>query len=287
MHIVIVGCGYLGLRAAKAWLAEGHSVTAMTRDPQRHPDWKQLGLRMIAGDVLDPASLCNLPKADLCLYAVGYDRNSIADKRTVYVDGLRHVLSEIQPRIPRLIFISSTSVYGQQAGEIVDEASECAPQNEAGQICRDAEQIVRKIYPQQDSQTPAMILRLAGIYGPGRLIARIEQLQRGTPLTGNPDAWLNLIHVDDAVQAVTRLVRSPFPAPLYLLSDAMPLVRRDFYNAVARAIGAPSPVFDPSGDIALNKRCDSRRIRRELDLMLKYPDAISALPKVLSHQAGS
>lgn len=286
MHVLIVGCGYLGERAASLWRESGHRVTALTRNPDRHPEWMVLGMNIVQGDVLDRDSLKSLPAADLCLYAVGHDRTAAADKRTVYVDGLRNVLSEIRGRVPRLLFISSTSVYGQSQGEWVNEQSPCQPESEAGRICLDAEQQVREFYPEAAAGAPqsAVLLRLAGIYGPGRLIARCDQLKQGQVLSGCPDAWLNLIYVDDTVQAVKRLSECPAGRGLFLLSDETPLTRREFYEAIAARIGAPPPQFDQQGEQSLNKRCDSRIIRQELGLTLRYPQAISALDELLQRR---
>jgi nucleoside-diphosphate-sugar epimerase len=279
MQILIIGCGYLGERAARAWLEQGHQVCALTRNPAHAVKCREMGIDAVVGDVLNPASLRALPAADLCLYAVGYDRSGTASKRDVSVNGLQNVLQEIAGRIPRLIFISSTSVYGQDHGEIVNEDSPCEPVAEGGKICLEAEARVQAVW--RGDARSAVILRLAGIYGPRRLIGRIDQLQRQEPLTGNPDAWLNLIHVDDAVQAVLRIAQFDPGWRTWLLSDARPLHRHEFYAALARAAGVPPPVFSQSGETGLNKRCDSSRILSDVDLRLMFPSAIDALPLLI------
>ncbi len=279
MHVLIIGCGYLGLRAAKAWRQNGVTVSALTRSSDRVKQWQEMGLQPIVGDVLDVASLQSLPSADLCLYAVGYDRSAGVEKQTVYVDGLRNVLSELSTRVPRLIYISSTSVYGQDHGETVDENSPCEPTTEGGRICLEAEQLVRG-WQQEHPEKSATILRLAGIYGPARMLARLDQLRAGAPLTGNADAWLNLIHVDDAVQAILKLAHRAVSPPCRLLCDEKPLRRREFYSALAASIGAPEPTFVAGGETGLNKRCDSSALRKEIDLELLYPDALTAIPSL-------
>ena len=111
MHVLIVGCGYVGVRAAREWLQRGVAVSALTRSPSRAEELQGLGITPVVGDVLDPESLTALPGADVCLYAVGLDRGAGHDQRTVYVDGLCNVLTELSPHVPRLIYLSSTSVY--------------------------------------------------------------------------------------------------------------------------------------------------------------------------------
>ncbi len=276
MNILIIGCGYVGHRAALSWIDSGHSVTALTRSEVRAKEWEQQGITAVIGDVLSVDSLKDLPAADLCLYAVGYDRSAAPDKRDVYVHGVRNVLCEIKDCIPKLIYISSSSVYGQSHGEWVNEDSACEPTSDGGLICLEAESVVRELYPAQ-----ATILRLSGIYGPGRLIARADQLKQQTPLTGNPDAWLNLVHIDDIINAISRLSTTNAPAALYLLSDSQPITRREFYASMAKLVGAPPPVFTPDEDAVLNKRCDSIKIQTELRLKLLYPDIHSGLPQAL------
>jgi nucleoside-diphosphate-sugar epimerase len=287
MHVLIIGCGYLGLRAARVWIARQHAVTALTRSPDRANEWANLGINPVLGDVMEPNTLAGLPEADACLYAVGFDRSGGHEKRDVYVNGLRNVLRVIEQRIPRLIFISSSSVYGQDQGEIVDESSPTRPLTEGGRICLEAEQVVREFYPEGKLQRPAVILRLAGIYGPGRLIGRIDQLRQRIPISANPRAWLNLIHVDDAVQAVLELADEAPAATTFLLSDNHPLRRGEFYETLARLVGAPAPVFESLDEASLNKRCDSSRILRELGIVLRYPTASEGLRDALGPELKS
>jgi nucleoside-diphosphate-sugar epimerase len=228
---------------------------------------------------------------EVVLYAVGFDRTSEYTKRTVYVDGLRNVLTEIADRSRQFIYISSTSVYGHTSGELVDEASLTEPQEENGQICLDAEAIVWHFFDRAkcSEKRGAIILRLAGIYGPGRLLTRIEQLRRGEPLSGNPDAWLNLIHVDDAVHAVLAAEQHGQSGETYLVSDDRPVRRAEYYAALAASVGAPPPRFadfvaNGIEGQQLNKRCVNRRLRQALAVELEYPtviDGLAALPESL------
>lgn len=274
MKILIIGCGYVGLRAAERWTAIGHQVTALTRSPSRAAQFGNDGFQAIVGDVLDSESLKALPAADICLYAVGYDRSTSADKKQVYVDGLKNVLTEIQNRVPRLVYVSSSSVYGQEGGEVVNELSPCHPNTDGGRICLTAESVVREFYPSVNSGT---ILRLSGIYGPDRLIGRRQQLESRTPISGNPQGWLNLIHVEDILLALDQLVSEIASSDLYLLSDGNPLRRIEFYSQLANQLQLPAPVMLDAQDRPLGKRCDPSRILDELRLKLLYPTAATGL----------
>ena len=137
---LVVGCGYLGLRVARRWLAAGRRVAALTR--RNAERFSRLGLTPYVGDVLDPATLRGLPEAATLLYSVGLDRSSGQPMREVYVDGLGNVLTSL-PSVSRLIYISSTSVYGQTDGGLVDESSPAEPIEESGRVVLEAEQLLR------------------------------------------------------------------------------------------------------------------------------------------------
>lgn len=287
MHILIVGCGYVGERFAEAALQRGWQISVLTRSLKRTEQLSQQGIIPYVGDVLVPKSLELLPPADLCLYAVGYDRTARVEKREVYVSGLRNVLTKVAPQAGRLIYLSSTSVYGESTGQRVNEESNPAPSSESGQICLDAEQVVTEFAEGRgETRLPATIVRLAGIYGPGRLIGRKQQLQEQQPISGNPQAWLNLIHVEDIVQSLFALAESPVETPRFLLSDEQPIRRIDFYTELARLLETAPPLMPDSPSDDLGKRCDSSLIRQMLGIKLKYPTIYEGLPASLTEANG-
>ena len=241
-----------------------------------HGRWE---LNRFSGDILDPASLRPLPSADFVLHAVGHDKRAAPSKREVYVNGLEHVLRELAPRATRFLYVSSTSVYGQNAGEWVDETSPCHPLTEDGQICLEAEGIART--------KGAIVLRFSGLYGPGRLLRRIEALRGGQPITGNPDGYLNLIHVDDGVRVVSALAEHNYPAETYLVTDDKPILRRTYYERLAELVGAPPPTFETNvaDSIAFNKRCSNARLHAELGDILRFPTFDVGLADVITNEA--
>lgn len=272
----MIGCGYLGKRVAIEWLEAGLRVAVTTRSPERAIEFERAGFAPIVCDVTNSASLGQLPTAEVTLWAVGFDRTGSHSLRDVYVRGLEQALNQPELQETHLIHISSTSVYGQTEGSIVDEDSVCEPERENGQICLDAERVV------MGRTGRSTILRLAGIYGPQRLLARAQQLQNQEPLAGNPLAWLNLIHVTDAVRAVRAVERSSDCAPLYLVSDDEPVTREDYYRELANVLQAPEPLFAPDlpdrkGDRGLNKRCLNQRLKTELLPVLQFPSMKTGL----------
>ena len=291
MKKLIFGCGYLGARVARLWLDQGAEVTALTRSPQRAEQFSQQGIAPLVGDLAAPDSLPQLPEADTVLFAVGYDRQSGVPLREVYVEGLRRVLTALPRSVKRFIYISSTGVYGQNDGGWVDEQAPCLPTREGGKACLEAEALLAE----SDFADRVIVLRLAGIYGPGR-IPRRSDLMAGKPIAAAAEGFLNLIHVEDAARIVLQAEQLPAgqktPAPrLYLTSDGSPAVRGDYYRYLAELLQAPPPQFvSPDTDshaaarAAADKRISNRLLMSELGISLKYPSYREGLAAIVNEQ---
>jgi nucleoside-diphosphate-sugar epimerase len=266
----VFGCGYLGQRVARAWRAAGHSVAALTRSAARAAVLTSEGIVPIVGDVLQPS--WELPASiQTVLYAVGYDPQAGCSRHTLYAGGIANALSRLPATVQRLLYISSTSVYGPAGGGWVDEETPCSPNQEGGRACLAAERVLA------DSAWAGktVVLRLAGLYGPGRL-PRAADVRAGRPISADPEGWLNLIHVEDAAQIVQLAAQHPSPSGLYVVSDGQPVRRRDFYAELARRLGVGPPVFagpplDAPARSEGDKRVCPRRMFRELAPRLAYP----------------
>lgn len=274
MSKLIVGCGYLGKRLAELWRERGERVLATTRSTERAAEFARLGLEPVLCDVLNRESLRTMPTVETVVYCVGLDRQAGVSMRQVYVEGLGNVLAALRGR-PRLIYVSSTSVYGQTDGSEVDETAETCPLEESGQIVLDAERLLQRERPD------AIVLRFAGIYGPGRLL-RARDLLAERLLAIDPEKWLNLIHVADGAAAVCAAVERGTPG-IYNVSDGTPVHRRDFYGYLAKLLGAPAPRFVPPPEPLptsekVNRRILSRRLREELGVLPRYPSYAEGLP---------
>lgn len=284
--LMIFGCGYLGLRVAHLWRQNIGPVCAVTRSSSRSNELTMAGIAPVIADVMNSATLLDLPRVTHVLHCIGYDRMGPHSKESVYVDGLTQVLEHLPATVQRIVFVSSSSVYGQDSGEWVDENSPTEPQSEGGRICLRAEQSLRS------HDLSSTVLRLSGLYGPGRLLARIDALHRGEMIGGNPDAWLNLIHVEDAARACQAALTAKTPAPLYLVSDSLPVQRFQYYSELANRVGAPAPQYDHrpterhvSGGV--NKRCCSALIQRELSLHWLHPGFLSGLDTAIDTREGT
>jgi nucleoside-diphosphate-sugar epimerase len=267
---LIVGCGYLGRRVAARWRAEGHRVFATTRSARHADELRGQGLEPVVCDVLELESLRALPAAATVLHCVGLDRSSGQSMREVYVEGLANVLARL-PGPGGFLYVSSTSVYGQRGGEDVDEGAATEPEEESGRVVLEAERVLHA------ARADAVVLRFAGIYGPGRLLRR-QMVEAGEPIVGDADRWLNLIHVEDGAAAVLAAEARGRPGAVYNVGDDRPVRRRDFYRRLAQVLGAPEPRFvTPAPDAPLppheraNRRIVNRRLREELGLALRYP----------------
>jgi len=254
----------------------------LTRSASRCASLAAIGLKPFVGDVTGALRLPDI-ELDSVLFAVGFDRSSGDSIREVYVRGLGNVLDTLASAPRRLLYISSTGVYGQTDGSWVDEQSPCRPQREGGRACLEAEE---QLAVHRFGRC-AVVLRLAGIYGPNR-IPKLKTLAAGEELASSADGYLNLIHVEDAVDVVLAAESSaPLPSR-YTVSDGHPVRRVDFYRALARLTGAPPPRFisPAAGSSAAergstHKRISNRRMIEQLRVSIKYSSYLEGLRAIL------
>jgi nucleoside-diphosphate-sugar epimerase len=288
MTKLIFGCGYLGMRVAERWRALGERVVVVTRSPQRAKELRLSGFEPIVGHITHAETLSDLPAAETVLFAVGFDRTAGQSMEMVFADGLRNVLVALPQASSRLIYVSTTGVYGNAAGDWIDEDTPPDPQREGGRASLAAERALTA-HPLGRN---AVILRLAGIYGPGRIPFR-SLMRGGKPIPTESQGWLNLIHVADAASVVLAaedvdLAGTAELPRIYCVSDGHPVQRRDYYGEVARRIGAVSPTFiSPPPDspraerTSSDRRITNARMLAELRVKLVFPDYRSGLAAIL------
>jgi nucleoside-diphosphate-sugar epimerase len=288
MAKLVFGCGYLGLRVARLWKADGHTVFAVTRSQDRARELAGEGLQPIVADITNDQPLPIPADVDTVLFAVGYDRKSGKSIHEVYAEGFRRVLDALPSTVNRVIYISSTGVYGPvAAGDWVNEDTTCQPTREGGKASLAAEEVLRQ-HPVFASR--GLVLRLAGIYGPGR-IPRAADLLAGKPIDAPAEGWLNLIHVEDAARIVLLAEAKASVPQLFAVSDSNPVIRGDYYREIARLLNAPQPTFtapDPNSPAAQragsDKRIDNRRLREQLQPTFRYPSYREGLAAIVAER---
>ena len=262
MNVLIVGCGDLGLRVARMLLADpGNSVWALRRHPPRETEIP--GLQWIAADLARPDTLGALPSGiSHLVYLAAPDSRTEDEYRAVYRDGLEHVLDALPPQgSQRVIFISSSAVYGDHGDAWVDEETPLDPPAFNGRILQETETWLTRRAALSDGHLVATCLRLSGIYGPGRtfLLERLRAGKSAAPAGGGH--WANRVHVDDAARAICHVLALPNPAPVYLVTDDTPLPIRTLYEDLARLVGGPVPPIGPAPAGMGNKRLSNARLR--------------------------
>lgn len=259
MRVLISGCGYVGTALGLLLFADGHEVFGLRRDPSNLPP----AIRPLAADLSEPLLPDVLPPdLDAAVYAVSPSAASEAggaatdDYRAAYVDGTRNLLAALagSPSVRRVVFVSSTGVYGQTDGEWVGEYSPTEPRSVSGRRLLEGEGIVL------DGPVPAVVLRLGGIYGPGRT-GMIKRALEAPP--GGPPQYTNRIHRDDCAGALLHLLTLPNPDPLYLGVDGDPADRRTVAAWLAARLGRtpanrPTPPKNPRA--RFNKRCSNEKL---------------------------
>lgn len=250
-RVLIAGCGYVGSALAPRLADAGYEVLALRRSDAETP-----GARSIRADLLDIDSLRGLPGGiEAVVYTAAADATDDRSYRSAYVDGLRYLLAALdgQP-LRRLLYASSTGVYGQEDGSWVDEASPAEPTHFSGRRLLEGEQLVRR------ARVSATAVRFAGIYGPGRT-RMIESVRSGSAtISAGPPSWSNRIHRDDCAGVLQHLLELPEVEPLYCAVDHEPTETAAVLRWIAGRLGVKPPrtADAPAGRYG---RSSNKRIR--------------------------
>jgi len=269
-RVLIAGCGYVGTALGER-LVEDEAIVWGLR---RHAAGLSSRLRALEADLALPRSLDALPRdLDYVFYtaAPGPGVEEVR-YRHAYVIGLRNLLDALEEqkqRPKRIFFTSSTSVFGQNDGERVDEDSETKPQRHSGKILLEAEEMLRA------APFASTVVRFGGIYGPRRT-RLIESVRSGrAKFRDDPPVYTNRIHVDDCAGVLRHLLKLPASEALYIGVDDEPAAERAAMEWLAGAFGSPAPRAlgqkeQSAGRGGTNKRCSNDRLRAS-GYVFRYP----------------
>ena len=278
-RLLILGCGDVGMRLLPL-LVGRFRVFAVTSRPERRAELRALGAVPLLADLDRPATLRRLAGlADYIVHLAPPQADGALDRRT-------RRLSAILPERARLVYVSTSGVYGDCGGAWIDETRPPAPHNARARRRVDAEQVLRAWAVR--AQGRLAILRVPGIYGAERL--PLKRLQAGTPaLREADDVYTNHIHADDLAAIVARALWRGAPNRVYHASDDSELKMGDYFDAVADAHGLARPPRLPREQLRqvvtpalLSFMSESRRLRNgrlknELGVRLRYPTVAATL----------
>jgi nucleoside-diphosphate-sugar epimerase len=277
MRVLILGCGYIGLPLGADLTRRGHQVFGLRRPGSPTADLTAVGISPLAGDLSRPEDLARLPGPyDWVVDCVASRGGGVEDYRRVYLQGARNVVAWLAPAPPAcLVYTSSTSVYAQTDGSAVTETSPADPPAETAAILVETERVF--LAAARAGTLPAVVLRLAGIYGPGRGYWFRQFLSGQARLEGPGPRLLNMIHRDDAVGAIQAALRHGRPGEIYNAVDDEPVTQLAFFQWLASALGRElPPTLAESGETArkrglTHKRVLNHKLRAELQYQFQYP----------------
>lgn len=286
-NVLIVGCGDVGRRVALAERDTGAVVTALARSATRAAELEALGLQVVHGDLDRPDSLVVLPTSSALLYYFA-PPPATGDRDLRLYNFLNAISAQALPE--RVVLISTSGVYGDCQGAWVSEDRMPHPESDRGRRRLDAEQQLQTWG--ERTAVPVVILRVPGIYGPGRLPEK--RLRAREPVLREDESpWSNRVHILDLVSACIAAGARGRPGAVYNISDGKPSSMTDYFNQVADALGLERPpqisLEQARSDLSVgmqsylaeSKRLDNRRMREELGVLPQHPDLASGLAACL------
>lgn len=288
-RLVIFGCGYVGSALAEEAQARGLQVTALTRNHGRALALRAQGVEVVVAELAGVDWHAQIPDgAEWVVNCVSSGGGGVDNYRRSYVDGMRSILEWAKGApVGTLVFTSSTSVYPQDGGVWVDETCSTKGATELPQVLVEAEELLRETSARAGSDASSVaavcqrwfILRLAGIYGPGRHHL-LDQMRRGeTQIAGRGDHRLNLAHRDDIVAAIWAVLEAPASVAneVFNIADGNPATKAEISAWLAGCFGCASPSFSNEAvrgrrAVTPDRMISSAKLSARLGWSPRHPD---------------
>jgi nucleoside-diphosphate-sugar epimerase len=278
MRVLIIGCGYVGLPLGAELARQGHEVFGLRRSAAA-AELNAAGVKLLRADITRPSELAGLPGGhDWVVHCVSSGGGRAEDYRALYLQGTRNLIEWLAASPPkRFVYTSSTSVYGQTDGSAVKESSPTEPAAETAKVLLETERAL--LEAARDRKFTAVILRVAGIYGPDRGYLLNQFLSNEAKIEGNGSRYMNMIHRDDVVGVVIAALKSGRAGEIYNAVDDEPVTQLNYFQWLAGTLGKWPPPFggeekESAGQNRgrTNKKVSNRRLKMELGYQFKYPN---------------
>ena len=285
-RLLILGCGDVGMRLLPL-VRDRFRVFAVSSQAARRDELRTAGAIPIIADLDQPATLARLARlASAIVHLAPPQSEGERDRRT-------RNLTAILPDRATLVYVSTTGVYGDCGGELVDETRSVNPKNPRAMRRVDAEQVLRAWARRSASRL--CILRVPGIYAADRL--PLDRLRKGTPaLQPDDDVYTNHVHAEDLARIIVCALFRAQPGRIYHAVDDSELKMAEYFDAVAAAFDLPQPPRLPRAELqkvvspmllsfmSESRRLTNARIKCELGVRLRYPLVRDALLKMMERQ---
>lgn len=284
MRVLIIGAGYVGLPLGTELARRGHDVSGLRRNRSGAHELESAGIKPLFADVTNQAELAKLPRDfDCVVNCVATSGGGVEEYRRVYLEGMRNIIEWLSPNDgrrrstggPRVLYTSSTSVYGQNDGSEVDEHSPTEPTTDTACILLETEKLL--LAESRQRNFSAIILRVAGIYGPERGHWFKQFLKGEARIEGKGERILNMIHRDDVVGCVIAALERGHAGNIYNAVDDKPVSQFEFFSWLSKALRKPMSDSDPENAArarkrgVTNKKVSNRKLKTELGYRFKYP----------------
>lgn len=257
-NIAIIGCGYVGKAVARYWHQLGSVLTVTTTKPDRVAELEAIAQQVVVvkgNDAIGMRSV--LEKQDKVLVTVGAANRQVY--REAYLETAQTLVSVLRdvPTVRQVIYTGSYAVYGDKDGAWVDESSPLAPGNDNVQILADTEEVLLSAAREN---LGVCILRLGGIYGPGRELVKIFSRAAGKTRPGDGTEATNWIHLDDLVGAIAFAEKQQLQG-IYNLVDDEHLTNRELLDRVFAKHNLPNVTWDPGSKRSQNAWVSNQKIK--------------------------